>query len=46
MGHDPDRRRQCKCGSEDTTLLEQKKVPGGLDWYRYECNDCGETWRT
>lgn len=46
MGHDPDRMKECPdCGTRGE-LDEQEKVPGGFDWYNYDCPNCGNSWRT
>jgi len=45
---DPDRIKECpECGSSDKEqLYKGKPQPGGFYMYRYECNGCGNKWRT
>lgn len=45
MGHDNDAKEMAedgcpKCGGS-LNKTGKDRVPGGFDWYHYECQDCG-----
>ncbi|QSG13292.1 Zn finger containing protein [Halapricum desulfuricans] len=34
------------CGSCDRETTARERVPGGTDWRYFECNRCGNEWRS